>query len=170
MSDERRSSRCKCSVPQRSNPIRLHPCLQDGPSLLTLRLQRRLQRVDGRENHAERRSGEGGEYGLEEGGHTLHVGVALEECEDTSVGCSVAEARDGALNERGREALIVPRPAAVVVEDAGGLGRGGAVSVLVVHHGANGLVEAASGCGWMAYGARTHHERQHLEEHGWTAS
>lgn len=69
----------------------------------------------------------------------FHVRVRLQERKDARVRRGVAEAGDGALDKRGEETLVVPCVAAFVVEGFDGGGCGGAVAVLVVHDGAEGL-------------------------------
>ena len=127
--------------------MRTYPGAQDGQPRLPVGLHRRLDGVDGGEDHAEARGREGREDGLRERGQVLQVLVRLEQREDADVRGGVAEARDGALDERRGEALVVARPAAVGVEGLDGLRHGGAVAVLVVHDSAEG------------------HERQDLQDH-----
>ena len=124
-----------------------YPGAQDGQAGLAVRLHRRLHGVDRCEDHAERRGGERREDGLRERGEVPEVLVRLEEREDADVRRGVAEARHGALHERGEQALVVARPAAVRVERARRLRHRRAVAVLVVHDRPEG------------------HERQDLQDH-----
>ena len=58
-------------------------------------LQRRLERVNGRQNHPEKRRGQGGEDSLDEDGKFAHDGVRVKQGEDASIGCSVSESCNG---------------------------------------------------------------------------
>ena len=118
---------------------RTHPRAQDGQPRLAVRLHRRLDGVDRREDHPERGGSERRKDRLRKGRQVPHVLVALEQGEDADVRSGVAEARDGALDERGGETLVVARPAAVSVERLRRLCHGRTVAILVVHDRVEGI-------------------------------
>lgn len=125
-----------------------YPRPQDYQTGLAVRLHRRLDGVYRREDHAEAGGGETGEDGLHEHREAFQKTVRLHQSKDARVRGGVAEARDGALDERGGKTLVVPCPAAVAVQRADRRGRTGSVPILIVHDGAQG------------------HECQDLQDHG----
>jgi hypothetical protein len=64
--DEGRGGGRDRAVPQAAEPVDLDALAEDAPAALALRLQRRLERVHGREDHPEERGRERGEHGLEQ--------------------------------------------------------------------------------------------------------
>lgn len=104
-----------------------------------LRLQGRLDRVDGSQDHPERSSSNRRESRLDQRRQVLHVRIGVQERENPGVCGRVPESGDGSLYERGAEALVVPCPAAIMVECVDSCGRGCSVAVLVIHHRAQRL-------------------------------
>ena len=116
-----------------------YPCAEDRQPCLPVRLHRRLDGIHRGENHPEPRRGQAGKDRLDQLGQIFHVRVGTQESEDACVGGRVSESGDGSLEERGDEAGVVTRKAAVAVEGPDGGGCGCAVAVLVVHDCSEGL-------------------------------
>lgn len=95
VSDESRCGGRPRAVPKRAEPVPPDPLPEDAPPFLPLRLERRLERVDGGENHTEQGRRDRREDGFERLREALESGVGGEEGEDAYVGGGVAEPVDG---------------------------------------------------------------------------
>mmetsp|Transcript_2942 Transcript_2942/g.6112 ORF Transcript_2942/g.6112 Transcript_2942/m.6112 type:complete len:451 (+) Transcript_2942:88-1440(+) len=112
-----------------------HLLLQQGEGGIALHLEGGLEGVDGGEEDTKRGATGGGECGHHGNGH---VGLeGLEGSEHASVGSSVAEARQGVLNDGEPNTLVQTGDAALLDKGLEGLAEGAAVGVLVVHQGAH---------------------------------
>lgn len=102
-------------------------------TILPLSLHGSLDGVDRRQNHPEACRGHTRKSGFDERRKFSHRRVALQESENTRIGCSIAEARHGPLNECCDETLVVPRPTTVCIERLDRFGRRRSVAILIVH-------------------------------------